>query len=247
VTGKVAWTERLRAVDGLRRAWVSALDQGNPDYAAARAAWGGPSQAMDALSMGRRALGNDPEVTVKTIAGLAPGDKEFFKTGVARALKDKIDSAPDDADVTRRLFGNQLIRDKIKAGFGDPAAFDEFQQTMEREAQFAKTRREILKGSQTARRRAGQADVDADIITPAALAAHGNVLAASANVAQQGYNALSQSAAGPRLEAIGRRLFTPGAVDNEYLAALVRRQSPRVGPTVQNLLTMEASRRATAK
>ncbi|HEY2617778.1 MAG TPA: glucosaminidase domain-containing protein, partial [Acetobacteraceae bacterium] len=143
VTGKVNWTERLRAVDSLRKAWVTALDQGNPDYAAARAAWGGPSSAMDALSLGRRALSNDPEVTAKTIASLSPGDREFFKTGVARALKDKIDSVQDGADATRRIFGNQLIRDKIAAGFGDPAAFDEFQKTMEREAQFSNTRREI--------------------------------------------------------------------------------------------------------
>ncbi|HEY2617844.1 MAG TPA: hypothetical protein VGI78_10935, partial [Acetobacteraceae bacterium] len=105
----------------------------------------------------------------------------------------------------------------------------------------------ILKGSPTARRLAGQEETGADFVSPILMAAHGHPLGAAANVAQQSYNALAQSRGGPAMEALGRRLFTPGAMDPAYLATLARRQSPATGPLVRNLLTMGAARRETAK
>jgi hypothetical protein len=113
-----------RAVNGVRAAYVKDLREMFPRYGSALDAWAGPSRAMDALGMGRRALSNDPEVTAKVIKGLPAADKEFFLTGVARALKDKIEGAADGADATRRIFGNKLIRDKIAAAFDNPAQFE---------------------------------------------------------------------------------------------------------------------------
>ena len=57
--------------------------------------------------------------------------------------------------MTRRIFGNDLIRSKIAAAFDDPAAFAKFEQQMESESTFAQTRNQVLKGSPTARRLAG--------------------------------------------------------------------------------------------
>jgi len=62
----------------------------------------------------------------------------------------------DNADVTRKVFGNNLIRQRIPAGFGGEGtpAFQQFRKTMESEALFADTHRTILKGSRMARRTA---------------------------------------------------------------------------------------------
>lgn len=229
-----------RAVDNLRNAYTAELRARFPDYADALNAWSGPSKAIDALNMGRRALANDPEVSARAIANLSDSEKEFFKAGVARALKDKVESAPDSADATKRIFGSQLIRDKIAAAFGDPNAFRQFQQTMENEAQFARTRNEVLKGSPTARRLAGAADID--VVTPALMAAHGHLVGAAANVGQQAMNALAQRSGDPVKNAIGRMLFSP-QVGNDYINALQRAQNPLIGPALRmNLLAGGASR-----
>lgn len=181
-----------------------------PAYADALDAWAGPSRAKDALSMGRRALSNDPEVTAKVIARLPDSDKEFFKAGVARALKDKIDSAQDGADATRRIFGNDLIRSKIQAAFNDPAAFADFENTMQREAAFARTRNEVLRGSQTARRLAGQQDTGVDVTTPLFHTVTGNFGHAAMNVFQQAAEAMKRPPGKQGVE-LGNMLFSPGA------------------------------------
>ncbi len=154
-TGKLNLDSQGRAINNLRASFVKNLDTLNPDYAAARQAYAGPSQSLDAMNMGKRALSNDPEVNAKVVGNLSPGDKQFYLQGVTRAIQDKINGAQDGADVTRRIFGNDLIRKKIAAAFDDPEAFAKFQQQMENEKTFAETRNQTLKGSPTARRLAG--------------------------------------------------------------------------------------------
>lgn len=78
------------------------------------------------MNMGKRALSNDPEVNARIVGNLSPGDKQFYLQGVTRAIQDKIASAQDGADVTRKIFGNNLMRDKIAAAFDNPEAFQQF-------------------------------------------------------------------------------------------------------------------------
>ena len=77
-TGKMSLDSQGRAIEKLRQSFVANLDQLNPDYAAARAAYAGPSQSLDAMNMGKRALSNDPEVNAKIVGNLSPGDKQFY-------------------------------------------------------------------------------------------------------------------------------------------------------------------------
>lgn len=206
-----------RAVDNLRKSYVADLRSRFPDYAAALDAYAGPSQSIDALTLGRRALSNDPEVTAKAVANLSDSDKQFFQAGFARALKDKVEGAADTADATKRIFGNQLIRDKIAAAFDDPDAFNEFQRVMQAESTFAKTRQAVLGGSPTARRLAAMSDVD--VVTPALMAVHGHIPGAALNVAQQGANLLAQSGSAARRAAMARYLVSP---PGDYFTALQR-------------------------
>ncbi|HQT47843.1 MAG TPA: hypothetical protein PLY97_11545, partial [Acidocella sp.] len=146
-TGKLNLDGKGRSINALRAAFVSHLDSANPDYAAARAAYAGPSQSLDAMNMGAKALNNQPDVTKAAIANLAPGDKKFFLNGFTSALQHKIATNPDGANVVRRIFNNSNIRANIEAAIGDPAAFAKFQAKMEAEATFAATRNQILAGS----------------------------------------------------------------------------------------------------
>jgi hypothetical protein len=226
VTGQVAWTPRLRAIDDLRRTWVSALDQNNPDYAAARAAWAGPSEARDAMEMGRNILNNDPEVTADTVAGLSDGNKDFFRAGVARALKDKVDATQEGADATRKIFGNTLIRNKIAAGFGDDATFNQFRSTMENEGTYAQTRNAVLSGSRTAPLGADIKDVDYS--APVMLAAAGHPVAAAGKLiaSQGGATPLDTN---PVRTAIAKLLFS-GGQSSDFFNALGNVQNRQLTP-----------------
>ncbi len=189
-SGKLVLDGEGRSLNNLRAAFVNHLDSINPDYSAARAAYAGPSQSLDAMNMGRATLGKDAEVTQDIVKRLAPGDKAFFRSGLTRALQDKIDSTPDGASAVRRIFNNSLIRSKIAAAFDDPAAFAKFKQQMESEATFADTRNQVLAGSQTARRLAAQDAQNFDFGTHAAKAVTGRVGEAVSGIAKGAYNKL---------------------------------------------------------
>lgn len=163
-TGELVLDERGRAIDGLRRAYVNLLDDLNPDYKAARAAWAGPSQTMDAMALGRQLFSKDSELTTKAISELSPGDKEFFKAGVVRALKDIADRTRDGADITKRIAGTPGMRDRLRAAFDSDEAFNSFIGQVKREADmYANAQYVSPRGnSQTARRLMDAEDIGND-------------------------------------------------------------------------------------
>lgn len=193
-TGRLVLDQKGRALNDVRASYVNYLDQVNPDYAAARAAWAGPSSSLDALAMGRKALSNDAEVTSSNVSRLSPSDRQFFLSGVTRALQDKIGSAQDGADITRKIFGNNLIRDRVASAFDNPDAFNQFQNSMQNEAQYAATRNAVLSNSATARRLAGQAN-QGDIYGPAISLGHnlltGNLSGAASSAANAANSAVN--------------------------------------------------------
>ena len=228
-SGRLNLNQYGRAVNGARAAYVGALRDMYPRYGAALDAWGGPSQSMNALNMGRGILSEDPEVTADTIGGLSDNDKDFFRAGVARALKDKVDATQEGADATRKIFGNQLIRDKIRAGFGDDASFDQFANTMQNEGTYAQTRNAVLSGSRTAPLGADIKDVDYS--APLMLAAAGHPVAAAGKLiaSQGGATPLDTN---PVRTAIAKLLFS-GGQGNDFFNALGNVQNRQLTPWVR--------------
>ena len=232
-TGKLNLNKRGRAINAVRKSYLNELDNINPDYAAARQAYAGPSQSLDAMNMGKRALLNDPEVTSKVVSNLAPGDKQFFLSGVTRALQDKIESGQDGADVTRRIFGNDLIRNKIAAAFDNPDAFSKFEQQMESESSFAQTRNQVLKGSQTARRLAGQSDASQPLADAGRQLLSGNPGAALVTGAKGVANYLMQPSQA-QSTALGNLLFTPGEAGSQQFQDAMQAMKPGAAKRMLN-------------
>lgn len=143
-TGKLVLDETGRAIDQVRKAYVKTVDELAPDvYKQARAAWSGPSQSKDAMALGRNILRMDSDVTAKAIKNLSENDREFFKAGVVRAIKDAADNAPDGADITKRFFGKPALREKLAAAFDSPDQFKAFEDAIKREAGMVNTARAI--------------------------------------------------------------------------------------------------------
>ena len=155
---------------------------------------------------------------------------------MTRAIQDKISGAQDGADVTRRIFGNDLIRKKIAAAFNDPAAFDKFQQQMEAENQFAQTRNAVLKGSQTARRLAGQADMSTPMADAGRQLVSGNLGAAAGSALKSATNYLMQPSQA-QSAALGNLLFTPGEAGAAQLQKVLDGLKPGAARKAINLLS----------
>ena len=156
IDGATDGAER-RSLRQVRNAMVARLDELNPAYAQARAAYAGPSASLDALAMGRRLLteGVDAaEETARDIARLSPSEREFFRTGVARALTDRISAAGDNADLTRlrQVWQSDRVRERLRAAFDSDADFRAFAGALDAEARMAATNRAVAPnaGSQTA-------------------------------------------------------------------------------------------------
>jgi len=163
-TGKLVLDEAGRALDRVRRSYIGVLDDLNPAYKEARAAWSGPSQSRDAMSLGREIFKKDSDLTAKAISDLSEGDREFFKAGVVRALKDIADNTKDGADITKRIAATPGMRGKLRAAFDSDQDFAAFMSQITREknmysnAQFVSPKT----GSQTTPRALDNADLAED-------------------------------------------------------------------------------------
>jgi hypothetical protein len=193
-------------------------------------------QRGKAMNMGKRALANDPEVNAKIVSNLSPGDKQFYLQGVTRAIQDKISGAQDGADVTRRIFGNDLIRNKIAAAFDDPAAFAKFQGQMENENTFAQTRNQVLKGSQTARRLSGAANASQPILDAGAQLAQGNIGSAAGSALRGIHNYLMTPSQAQETQ-LANLLFTPGRQGQAQLLQAIDNLKPGILRKVSNALS----------
>lgn len=163
-TGKLALDTEGRAINDTRKALIAELDRLNPVYAQARAAWAGPTQAMDAMQRGRMFARGDEEVTQKIVQGLSPGDREFFREGVLREIQAMTDRGADGINKARQLVAVPKTREALKAVFPDEGSYRAFLQTLIGENRMALTKNAVLGGSQTAQRLANQGGLNTDAV-----------------------------------------------------------------------------------
>lgn len=200
-----------RSLSNLRSAFLNHLDAINPDYAAARNAWAGPSQAMQAMKDGSNFLKASPDEIASVLKDMPESNVPFYLNGVTSALQNKVDATPDGANVVRKIFGTPAIREKLQAAFNNQEAYDRFASDMENQARFASTKNSIMSGSQTYQRLANALGQGATDYTPHMLnAITGNPGGGIIGAARQAYSNFlvpSQN----QLAARGNLLFNPDA------------------------------------
>lgn len=149
-TGRLRLDEGTKAIDETRREFLRAIDVANPDYAAARAAWAGPSSARDAMQLGQRALSMTADDMTARTASLSPGDLDFFRLGVRRAMAESVASRGDTANVVNTLVGTGRKRAMLQRLFGGRENFDRFVATLNAEQEAFRTYQRAMLGSPTA-------------------------------------------------------------------------------------------------
>lgn len=209
ITLQLPKTKDVNSLVGVKNALVDQLDSINPAYKAARAAWGGPSVAIDAVNQGQNFLNMDPEEIKAAQERLPDSAQDFFKIGAARAMADKAGAAAKiegTANVAKSIAGTQKIRDRLAATFG-PDAAQNFGSDMDSESNMFNTSNTLLKGSQTTNKLA-------DLVSPGGMRKYGALAAKGAIAGGMLRGDLSGAAMGavgfPTAEFLGNKISELG-------------------------------------
>jgi hypothetical protein len=147
------------AVTKLRAELLDELDGATDNfYKQARDAFSGPSALMGAANSGRRFLSADDATTGKTLAGMSESEKDAFRIGAFEALRNKLGRPGGQTEVLG-MWKDKILGEKLRTIFPDQRAFREFASTVAKEARL-KGMESVGRGSQTAGRLAGAADLD---------------------------------------------------------------------------------------
>jgi len=173
VTLRLPNTEAVRALNGQRAAYVEYLRNHNQlqPYARALDAWAGPSQSLDAMDQGRRALNTDPEVVRGIVSRMEPANQDFLRLGTGRAITEQARDPRGAPAVARRMVEDREMQRRLGYIITDPAQRAQFVGAMQREANMAAVDQAISPraGSPTRRLTAGADDMEID--PPGGLAA----------------------------------------------------------------------------
>jgi hypothetical protein len=138
--------------------FLSELDTAVPDFGRARAAFAGEAELLDATKLGQDFYKQTSSEANRTFAKLSASEQEAYKVGALDAVKEKIISAKDTADIRKKIFGSPAERSRVSSLFPDDATFKQFEKDMMTESMMRKTQEKILGNSDTfARQIAGQA------------------------------------------------------------------------------------------
>lgn len=246
LTGKVNWTQSLRALDEVRGALVGKLDEATTDaagrsaYAEARAAWAGPSKLLDAEEMGRAFLRSDAEVSKKTLAGMSPDEQTLFRLGAARQLRDMINT--DTATAAGKFADKKAgLWAKLRQVFPDEASFEAFRRDVGKELEMQRVEQLVSPraGSHTAPLQQDIASLGFDpapYVEAGRQAANGNPGAAAWRALMATWERLRR----PNPEIAGQYghalLNTDPAVNMSLLDSFLERPNIRVPAQAQGLL-----------
>ncbi|TCB05141.1 hypothetical protein E0H93_17630 [Rhizobium leguminosarum bv. viciae] len=156
ITKKV--TNEGRILTGLKSKMLGEIDRLNPDYKAARQAFGGQAQLDDALEAGRDVFKASPEAFKRTVSVMTDAQKASARIGAAETLRAQIDAAGATQNAVLRVFSKpQQIRN-LQTLFETPRKFAEFRKAIFAEARKRGTYERVKNNSSTVAQAADMAE-----------------------------------------------------------------------------------------
>lgn len=142
----------------LLRGVLEETDELVDEYAAARAQYAGDAAVLEAFEegiedfTGGARTSADPRAVSRRLDDMTPSERDFYRRGALDAIRRDVETVSDfgrNPDATRRVVGNEEMRQRVRQLFDDEADFDAFMDIMEREQNMVSTRRAVLSGSRT--------------------------------------------------------------------------------------------------
>lgn len=153
--------EQLRAVMDMKNTLLSEMDQMNPTYAQARAAYAGPSGVLDALEAGRTVFSRSvsPDELRQTLTTINQSERDAFRIGARSQIEEIMATARNDASAAaRELADKGWNREKLNLVVGQKAAND-LVEALNLEKTYANTANKVTQNSETATRVAGMFNI----------------------------------------------------------------------------------------
>lgn len=208
VTGEIS--QLGSAARRMRAEIANFIDEQVPAFARARREYAGDLEVKDALNSARKEfLRVDPEDLARRWEKMSVAEKEAYRAGALKNIRDSLFGTGDFTDATKRI--GQSVQDRREALniiIPEKAGARMFQDYLEAEAKIAARAQKISAGSATARR--GELKKDLDSGTDlSALGVAGDVANSRyGNAMQKVFNLIVKSPAVPekRINAIGDML-----------------------------------------
>lgn len=183
--------EQANAYDQVRLKLIGELEKQSPKiggqsaYTMALKTWAGPSQMMDAAEVGRKVMRGDILDVQQATKGLSQSEIDAFRIGALQALRQATGTEAGQTSLLK-MWKEPATQERLKAAFGND--YRTFASAVAKEARL-KGLESAGRGSQTAARLAGTADLEiAPLGQAAAAAASGSptgIIAAATNLANQ--------------------------------------------------------------
>lgn len=214
--------EQANAYDQVRLKLIGELEKQSPKiggqsaYTMALKTWAGPSQMMDAAEVGRKVMRGDILDVQQATQGLSQSEIDAFRIGALQALRQATGTEAGQTSLLK-MWKEPATQDRLKAAFGND--YRAFAAAVAKEARL-KGLESTGRGSQTAARLAGTADLEiAPLGQAMAAASTGSptgIIAAATNLANQ-----TRTPEAVRNE-IGRILLSRDPQELRKLEAIVR-------------------------
>jgi hypothetical protein len=213
---------QANAYDDVRLKLVGELEKQSPKiggqsaYTMAMKTWAGPSQMMNAAEIGKSVMRGDILDVQQATKALSPSEIDAFRIGALQALR-QITGTEAGQTSLLKMWKEPATQDRLKIAFGND--YKTFAAAVAKEARL-KGLESTGRGSQTAARLAGTADLDiAPLGATAAAVSTGSpvgIIAAATNLANQ-----TRTPEAVRNE-IGRILLSRDPRELQKLSEIVR-------------------------
>jgi hypothetical protein len=130
---------------------VSAMDEASPSYAQARKEAADYLTIQSAMDNGKAALKADPEIVSQTVKNLTPQERDAYRIGFGKAIRDELNKVREGANPFNRLLKSPEQQARAKAILG-PQEYLNWEKSLRAEDKLFKFRNKVLGGSPTARR-----------------------------------------------------------------------------------------------
>lgn len=179
------------AYDDVRQQLIGVLEKqapkigGQSAYTMAMKTWAGPSQMIDAAEIGRSVMRGDILDVQQATKALSPSEIDAFRIGALQALRQATGTEAGQTSLLK-MWKEPATQERLKAAFGND--YRTFAASVAKEARL-KGLESAGRGSQTAARLAGTADLDiaplGQAVAAASTGSPTGIIAAATNLANQ--------------------------------------------------------------
>jgi len=152
LTGRLQLDEAGRAQNAVRGQLLSEVDRLNPDFAAARAAYAGPTASRDALNRGVDAYTLPPDELATQVGNQTPEHLAQMRLGYRSELMNHAGTVRDASNPWEATLGSPTARTRLTTLNGETPGTANLLRQRELEAQMQRTSNAVVGNSFTARR-----------------------------------------------------------------------------------------------